>query len=178
MTPRILSPLKIIEDAMFPFFLRGLRKRFGLQPMSSRRVAAKKARPMYRLSFDCLEDRWLPSTITVTGTGDDGPTGGAIHIATIGAFTLTIDSCNITGTLAGAGAATRGGAVSVTGLNDSLIVTNCTINGTVTTTNTVSNNDAGALYVATNQTESVTNSTLSGDVSGSTTNKEGGDLYM
>jgi hypothetical protein len=104
--------------------------------------------------------------LTLNGTANDGTTGGAIHIATIAAFTLTVDSCTIIGALAGAGAATRGGAISVTGLNDSLIVTNCAIQGTVSTVNTVSNNDAGALYVATNQTVSVTNSTLSGDVSG------------
>jgi hypothetical protein len=116
--------------------------------------------------------------LTLNGTANDGTTGGAIHIATISAFSLTIDSCNITGTLAGAGAATRGGAVSVTGLNDSLSVTNCAIGGTVSTVNTVSNNDAGALYVATNQTVSVTSSTLSGNVTGSTTSNEGGAVYQ
>lgn len=117
--------------------------------------------------------------LTLTGTAHDGTTGGAIHIATPNTFfTLTIESCNITGSLAGAGAATRGGAISVTGLKDSLIVANCVIMGTVTTVNTVSNNDAGALYVATTQTVSVTNSTLSGSVTGSTTVNEGGAVYQ
>jgi hypothetical protein len=116
--------------------------------------------------------------LTVNGTANDGTTGGAIHIATISAFSLTIDSCNITGTLGGPGAATRGGAISVTGLYDSLIVTNCAIKGTVTTVNTVSNNDAGALYVATNKTVSVSNSTLTGSVTGSTTSNEAGAVYQ
>ncbi len=116
--------------------------------------------------------------LTLNGTANDGTTGGAIHIATISAFALTIDSCTITGALGGAGAATRGGAISVTGFNDSLTVTNCAIMGTVSTVNTVSNNDAGALYVATNQMVSVSNSTLSGSVTGSTTSNEAGAVYQ
>jgi hypothetical protein len=117
--------------------------------------------------------------LTLNGTANDGTTGGAIHVATISSFSLTIDSCNITGQLAGARAATRGGAISITGLNDSLTLSNSTVLGSVTTVNTVSNNDAGALYFASNKTASILNSTLSGSVSGSSAGKNwAGAVYQ
>ena len=75
--------------------------------------------------------------------------------------------------------ATRGGAISFTGGNDSLIVTNSIVMGTVTAVNTVSNNDAGAIYAATNRSVSITDSTISGSVTGSSSGANyGGAVYQ
>ena len=68
------------------------------------------------------------------------PCGGAIHCSTLGTgLTLTIDGCSITGALSGA---TRGGAISFTGLNDSLSASNSTIAGTVTKVNVANVNSS------------------------------------
>src|SRR5262249_11280900 len=64
--------------------------------------------------------------LTMNGTASDTNTGGAIHVATISTFTLTVDSCSVTGTNTNA---VGGGAIGLVLSNDNLVVTNSTIVG-------------------------------------------------
>jgi predicted outer membrane repeat protein len=114
-------------------------------------------------------------SLTLQGTASDGSTGGAIRSSTPTTFTLTITNSNINGTLS---VATRGGAISITGNNNSLAIDHCTVVGSVGTTGAF-NNDAGGIYfAASGATATLTHSIITGTVSGGGSANLGGAIYM
>lgn len=112
--------------------------------------------------------------LTLQGAPTDGNTGGALRISVFSTMTLTLSNSTVSGALT---VATRGGALAVSSAA-TLIVDHCTVSGTVTTTNPISNNAGGAIYAG-GGTIRLVQSRVTGSVSGAQAGKnEGGAIAV
>src|SRR5262249_3939852 len=105
--------------------------------------------------------------LTITGTASDGSFGGAVRSGVgSGSFTLTIDSCTLTGT----NSANAGGALRCW-VADIVNISNSTLVGQVTTVSGNANLTRGGALIAGTGTTTLTNCTIANS---STTGSGGG----
>jgi hypothetical protein len=165
-----------------------LHKRLTGRPQTQRRPA-RKPTPRFRIQLEALEDRWLPSTLTVTSAADSGPGSLRYEIAAAKSkdtivfvpsldgqtITLTSGELDLTKnlTIQGPGA----GQLTISGGGSSRVFevgskTNVTLSGLTISNGTVAN--GGGIYVDSGGTLTISNSTL---ISDTATSYGGGGIY-
>ena len=94
---------------------------------SQQRHGFPRKRPTFRPTLEALEDRWVPSTLTVTNNLDSG--AGSAHVGAAGTHAITFKAvfdCSVdisSGTVSSTGFATGGvGHFTSLGHMDSLVI--------------------------------------------------------
>ena len=148
-------------------FTRWLSNPLGLSPRSVSRRKTPAARPTFRPTLEALEDRWVPSTLTVLNNLDSGA----------GSLRAEIAAAHNSDTIVFA-SRLNGQTITLTS-GEVLISHNVTIAGPGAGQLTVSGNNASRVFEVAKSTKSVTLSglTISKGSANSSTTFKGGGIY-
>jgi hypothetical protein len=152
-------------------FLNWLRNRRRGTGRSAGRRAATRRRPSCRPAIETLEDRWLPSTLTVLNTADSGPNSLRAEIAAA----KSGDTIKFAPSLAGQ---------TITLASELSIAKNLDIEGPGAAKLTVSGNDASRVFdIQAGATVTIAGLTIADgrvldDLGGGVANEAGATLFL